>query len=474
MSRLLITAGDDGIIISGGRIEAMGKAAALRSPGLAERAHRGSFAAPRHDHHFHPFGYATAVGGLTLKHAGDFAGLADLLRREAAHLAPSQALVAGRLDDEALAEQRLPTCQDLDRMIPDRPVLLYRYCGHVAVANSLALGLAGAGPPDGILREEAIQPVSRAVAPYQPTLAPEVVRRALAGLAAIGIGRMTAIVSAGEPLWCGVEDEIETLLEVAPQVPLDFEVLVIAPDPPALTAAAHRLTEAVPNVSFLGWKEFADGSLGGHTAALHHPYADQPSTSGTLRLDPDHAARMAHTCLDLGGTVAIHAIGDLANDRVLDLYESLPLPGPGRLRIEHASLLSEIAIARMGRLGVTASVQPAFITSEQGWLRKRLGDRAEQAYDLAALAASGVPMVGGTDCPVEAPNPWASIAAAAGPGGLGSEAACRLFGADLEVGGEASFLILDRPPGRADPGTNVEAYYRHGRPVDLEPEMPFR
>lgn len=469
--------GSDALLIRDGSIAAIGPASALAGEGVELVDHGSGVIAPAlHDHHFHPIGYASAVSGLSLKSAVDLDDLLSKLREAADVLEPGKALVGNRLDEESMAERRLPTGVDLDRAVPERPVLLYRYCGHVAVANTAAMRLAGL-EGDGVLREGSIQPVSKALADVQPALEPESVTRALAGLPGLGLGRLTAIVSAGEPLWCGVSDEIETLLSVAAGVPVDFEVLVIASSPHELERAAERLNVGAPNVSFLGWKDFADGSLGGRTAALYEPYSDDPGTTGILRLDPDHSRLMAETCLGLGGTVAIHAIGDRANDQVLDLFEGLFKHGadPGHLRIEHASVLTAGAIDRMGAMGITASVQPAFLASEVEWLGRRLGPRVERTYSLEALVTAAVPMVGGSDCPVEPPNPWRGIDAAAGPGRLGARRAIDLFGQPLTPGGEASFLVVDRDPITTSDiaSTTVTAAYRQGCPVALLEELPF-
>jgi predicted amidohydrolase YtcJ len=124
---------------------------------------------------------------------------------------------------------------------------------------------------------------------------------------------------------------------------------------------------------------------------------------------------MGRTSLDLGGSVAIHAIGDRANDLVLDVHEELIDGGadPGRLRVEHASVLTEATIDRMSRLGVTASIQPAFLASEATWLEKRLGpERMSHAYPFRSLLEAGVPLLGGSDSPVELPDPETGITAA--------------------------------------------------------------
>ena len=124
---------------------------------------------------------------------------------------------------------------------------------------------------------------------------------------------------------------------------------------------------------------------------------------------------MARASMMLGGSVAIHAIGDRANDRVLDMYQELIDMGadPERLRVEHASLLTGAAIERMARLGVTASVQPAFLASEGDWLGKRLGEeRMGRVYPFRSLVEAGVNVIGGSDAPVELPDPAGGIAAA--------------------------------------------------------------
>jgi predicted amidohydrolase YtcJ len=383
-----------------------------------------------HDHHIHPLGYATLVNGLELI---DSANLEDLKTRVARFAEGVEGPVIGqRVNDEGLAEGRLPTRADLDDVVGDRPVLLYRYCGHIAVANSAALAMAGidsgtadpeggsfdrdeTGRPSGVLRETAIQRVSAKLAPLVQGPPDSAILRAFGDLAALGLGSITGIVSVGVPLWCGVADELDSLCRLAPDLPLDVEVLVIAPDPHSLAEAAEKIRRTQGRLRFLGWKTFADGSFGGHTAALHQPFADRPETRGTDRLDPEHATTMARATMMLGGSVAIHAIGDLANDLVLDVFEELIEMGaePDRLRVEHASLLTEPAIERMARLGVTASVQPAFLASESDWLEKRIGEeRMSRVYPFRSLIEAGVTVLGGSDSPVELPDPAIGIAAA--------------------------------------------------------------
>ena len=94
-----------------------------------------------HDHHLHPFGYASLVNGLSLMDAPD---LDTVLAKVVAHGAKREGAIIGqRLNDEEIKELRLPTAADIDDVVGDRPVILYRYCGHIAVANSAAMRAAG-------------------------------------------------------------------------------------------------------------------------------------------------------------------------------------------------------------------------------------------------------------------------------------------------------------------------------------------
>ena len=383
-----------------------------------------------HDHHLHPFGYAALVNGLELMDAPDLDTVMHLVSRHGEKV--EGAIVGQRLNDEGVAERRLPTAADIDDVVSDRPVLLYRYCGHIAVANSAALDVAGIdlntadpeggsfdrdaeGRPNGILRETAVHEVSKSLEPQTAPPTDLEIVAALANLRRMGIGSVTGMISASNGMWCSIHDEVATLIRLGPDLPVDIDVMVIADTPRDLIAVKGRIDQADGPIRFAGYKDFIDGSLGGHTAAMYEPFADRPDTRGTERYLHDHMVEMGRTSVDLGGSVAIHAIGDRANDLVLDVHEELIGDGadPTALRVEHASILTEATIDRMARLGVTVSIQPAFLASEASWLEKRLGaDRMSRAYPFRTLLDAGVPLLGGSDSPVEHPNPEIGINAA--------------------------------------------------------------
>lgn len=496
----------DSVLVDEGHIVAVGEAKQLRAGGLPETRFGDATVVPGlHDAHLHPVGYAAALLRPSLKEAADFTEVAEVIAATARGQPPGTAITALRLDDETLAEGRLPDRHLLDAAVSDRPVLLMRYCGHIAVANTAALELAGIGPdtpdpvgglidrddrghPTGVLRETAFEPVTAAIRPIAPPITSDDLRHALTALASTGITGIGAMAATDSGLWGGAASELDLLLEASRRSPITLDAFVIARTATSLAAAAQQISDAGPMVRFGGVKIFSDGSLGGHTAAMHQPFSDSPAETGTDRLDPTLAGKLASEALRLGGRVAIHAIGDRANAGVLDLMARLIEGGadPGMLRIEHASVLTGADIERFGRLGVTASVQPAFIASETEWLEKRVGnERLQRTYAFRSLAEAGAPLAGGSDSPVEPPHPLHGIAAARDRLGLvpsealDGAAALELFtgGATgalgresgIEPGRPASLTILDRDPvdvsadGLRD--TRVLATWVEGRPV---------
>ena len=164
-------------------------------------------------------------------------------------------------------------------------------------------------------------------------------------------------------------------------------------------------------------KLLADGALGSRGAALHHPYCDDPENTGLVLIPPDELYRLSADAAARGFQVCVHAIGDRANTLVLDTFERVlgeqPAARALRLRVEHAQILAEGDIGRFARLGVMPSMQATHCTSDMPWAEARLGaDRLRGAYAWRSLLATGVRIAGGSDFPVEDPNPFHGIFAA--------------------------------------------------------------
>ncbi len=500
----------DSILIVDGRVAAVDMRDEMAVPGTAEKRYEGAAIVPGlRDAHFHPVSYAALLDGCSLKAATDIEDLKTLLVDYASSLEDGEPVVATRLDDESLAEGRLPTRDDLDAAIFDRPVVIYRYCGHVAVANTMALAASGitadtadpvggtidrasGGRPTGILRETATGLISGALA-RGTQLSDEKLLAALRGLAGLGITSIGAMIGYGERSFEQLEAELDLWRRIAERLPIKVHGFVITDTPKRLVESARSLKGVSPRLRWLGVKRFADGSLGGHTAAMHEPFADV-DTTGTYRLTAADTA-ISRKSLELGGMVAIHAIGDRAVDGVLDVFDNLISGGadPEDLRMEHASVISPRQIARMGNLGAAAAIQPAFLASETAWVANRVGsDRSRWLYPFRSLLKSGVPLAGSSDCPVEPPHPLWGMAAAMDRFGItpderltGTEAlalftsgAARLLREPepLSVGSPADFVVIDTNPTTATAAEVRDARvldtYVDGVPVDVDRSIP--
>jgi predicted amidohydrolase YtcJ len=230
-----------------------------------------------------------------------------------------------------------------------------------------------------------------------------------------------------------------------------------------------------------GVKLYMDGALGSRGAWLKAPYADDPKNTGLPLMSGTQLRNlMSRAALDKF-QVAVHAIGDAADAEVLGAVEELSetYKGDRRWRIEHAQIVDPADIARFGRNGVIASMQPVHQTSDRLMAEARLGpNRLAGAYAWRSIAATGAPLAFGSDAPVEAPDPFAGMAAAisrTGPDGqpfggwfpgetVGREAALAgytsqgayagfaesRFG-ELKPGMRADFVVIDRDPLLATP-----------------------
>ncbi|MDJ0953306.1 MAG: amidohydrolase [Acidimicrobiia bacterium] len=498
------------VLVVAGKVAAVGDRSELMGAAPEIVYQDGIIVPGLRDAHIHPVAYAAALRGTTLATASNFAEIVARLEKDAGTLPSGTAVTGMRLNEETLDERRLPTREVLDRGFPDRPALVHRYCGHVAIANSAALRLAGidAGTPDptggvidrdsdgvptGVLRETGIELVAERLGGGNQ-ISPQDLLDALERLAAIGITSIGAILRTGSGAWASLGNEVEIAVAAADRMPLKVGAYVIE-DAPDTVAATKALVDAAPaRLRWLGIKRFGDGSFGGHTAAMHHDYVDV-ATSGTMRLaDIDRV--ITEASLALGGGAAIHAIGDSACGAVIDMFEDLIADGadPGKLRIEHASVLTRADMDRLAATRAIAVVQPPFLGSEAEWLGNRLGrERLQRTYAFATLDAAGVTLAGSSDSPVEPPDPWAGMALARDRSGmvpaesLEAHRALAMYttGAalalgepvPLAIGSPADLVVADRDPVAATPdelrATQVIATYVDGMKAEVDPAKPL-
>jgi len=343
---------------------------------------------------------------------------------------------------------RFPTARDLDEAEANRPTALRRVDGHALWLNTAALRAASIGratvdprggrierdehgDPTGVLVDGAMS-LMDAVIP-NPTAAEREValKAALHQLNAFGLTSVgDAGVSAREVgLYRLLADRGELTVRIYAMIEgtgEDFRSLARA-GPLVGYAKEHLTVRAV--------KLYADGALGSRGAALLEPYSDQPAQRGLLFLSDTEMEQQMERALAAGYQVNVHAIGDAANHQVLGAFETAFRAVGGRQlrnRVEHAQVVSPADIPRFKALGLIASMQPTHATSDMGMAEERLGvERLQGAYAWRTFLNQGTRIAGGSDFPVESPNPFFGLHAAvtrtdhAGqpPGGWHSEQA---------------------------------------------------
>jgi predicted amidohydrolase YtcJ len=336
-------------------------------------------------------------------------------------------ILGGRWDQEKFAERRYPTRWDLDDAVTESPVFLVRICGHIGVANTAALRLAGitketrveggkidldkaTGEPCGILEGKAMSLIWKAVP--KPNLEAFEEACLLACTKAVEAG-LTGVHWLAEST-----DEIQAIRNLDSEGKLPLRVYLGIPlkllDRLANLGLSFEAAGSMVKMGFV--KLFADGSLGSRTAALKEPYADDPNSKGLLLNSSKKLCQLVLKAHKAGFQVGVHAIGDRGIENVLDAYEEALKHFPRddhRHRIEHCSILNPELITRMKRLSLVASVQPHFVASDF-WICNRVGsERARWAYPFKTLLQEGVMVASGSDCPIESISPllgiWAAV-----------------------------------------------------------------
>ena len=352
------------------------------------------------DAHVHFGDLARAKWEVDLRGTSSLEAALERLAARATGTWRTEWLFARGWDESKWPEARYLTRADLDRVAPDVPLVARRICGHLWVANSKALELGGV-PADapgldaeqGWLREGATIYLKPHREPLPERLA-ESMRAASTATLRLGI---TSV----HDQW----SELGPLLKAGPNA-LRVKVRVGVPDTKldALCELGLPTGFGNPRVRLGGVKVFADGSVGAQTAALHEPYADDPSATGMFVHEPEELVEIFTKAHRAGLQIAAHAIGDRGIDLVVDSLRKAVGAGSARScrhRIEHCELPRREAVEAMELMGVIASVQPNFIGEwglEGGMYRRRLGSpRWRSMNPLGTLQRAGIRMAFGSD-----------------------------------------------------------------------------
>jgi hypothetical protein len=375
----------------------------------------------------------TGFAALTLD-LSDTASLADALTRIAAYAAahPDRPWIIGRgWNQERWKLGRFPTAAELDAAVPGRPVWLERVDGHAGWANGLALKAASVssamkdpdggtidrkpdGAPAGVLVDKAMELVGRVVpapGPRDYDAALQLAQRTFFRQGLTAVADMGTDIKSWQAFRRAGDANQLYVRIMAYGSGIDAMTLIGGPGPtPWLYADRLRMG---------GVKLYLDGALGSRGAWLKAPYADAPATRGLPQLTQTQIGNLMSRAAMDGFQVAVHAIGDEANATLLGAIDDLThtYKGDRRWRLEHAQIVDPKDWPTVTRIaangGIVASMQPIHQTSDRTMAEARLGpDRLAGAYAWKSLKGAGAVLAFGSDSPVEAPDPWAGIAAA--------------------------------------------------------------
>lgn len=382
------------------------------------------------DSHTHFLDGGFAMSRIQLREAISREDFIARTERKAKELGEGEWILDGDWDHQQFDPPELPRKEWIDGVTSQNPVCVNRHDGHMVLANSVALKLAGitrdtpspdggeimrdsvSGEPTGILKDAAIDLLSQHIPE------PSFDERMRAAETALNHAREKGVTSIHDMAYVSNFEVYQELLKknrlsarltVYIQI-TDIDRLVNQDIPPSMDEDFLKIA---------GLKGFVDGSLGSSTALFFEPYSDNPEKRGILysQMYPEGIMEERVLKADKAGLqMAIHAIGDKANHIILDIFEkAIQENGPRerRWRIEHAQHLLSEDIQRMGRLQIIASVQPYHAIDDGRWAEKKIGTkRCRTTYAFHSLMESGAILACGSDWTVAPLDPLTGIYAA--------------------------------------------------------------
>jgi predicted amidohydrolase YtcJ len=394
---------------------------------------------------------------------------------------------------------RLPTRQDLDSVVSDRPVFLAAYDGHTGWANSSALALAkvdaktaftgwgeivrdAKGEPTGVFKEQAQTVVSAVVPKASHEEMRAALRRGIARAASLGI---TSIQNAH-----GVPEEVELFREAAEAGELTLRVGVAQtlrpPIPPERIAQVRALADryATGLVRVKAVKIVVDGVIEAHTAAMLEPYTDEPGTRGLPAWTQEHLDETVARADRAGLQIYIHAIGDAGVRMSLDAYEKARkangAPDP-RFRIEHLETIDLADVPRFAKLGALASMMPIHADPDTigAWTAAIGPERSGRGFAWRLMEKAGARLVFSSDWPSALTlDPWRGLHGAVNrttddgrpPGGWLPEYAISLDSAlRAYTSGGAYAEFEEKTKGTLIPGMAADLVVLSADPFRIEP-----
>ncbi|UTR11396.1 amidohydrolase [Evansella sp. LMS18] len=382
------------------------------------------------DSHLHMVGHGEKLLKLDLSEIDSIDKLKNTLLEAAASLPPGEWLVGEGFNENLYADAKVPDRYILDEVTTEHPIILSRVCRHALVTNSYGLELAGITPetpepsggiivkdntgiPTGYLLDQAQELIREAA----PSISLNYVKKALGtsihDLLSKGFvgGHTEDLNYYGDP-----SGTLAAFHEKIDGVKVKFRANLLIHHEVAEQILSEMATAGEQSnfVEAGSVKIFADGALGGRTALLSEPYADDATTKGVAIYSREELQDIVRKARNLNMPIAVHTIGDAALELAIDIIEKIPPVSDGqRDRLIHIQVAREDLIDRMKKLPVILDLQPRFVASDFPWVIDRLGkERMKYSFAWKTLLDAGLICAGGSDAPIEPVDPLLGIHAA--------------------------------------------------------------
>jgi len=422
----------EAVAVLAGKIVAVGTTAeirALASPSTTVIDLKSKLLLPGFiDNHTHFMSGGFQLQSVNLRYADSENEFARLIAERSSKY-PSRWITGGDWDHDRWKGGHLPTKELIDKSTPTTPVFVNRYDGHMALANSYVLRLAGVtkstpdppggtivkdpktGEPTGVLKDEAMSYVNKIIPDPSDSEMIDAARLALEEARKCGV---TSI----QDMSYAAAVRIYQQLKAKGELTARFYSRLPVSEGEHLAATGIHVPFGDDWISIGSLKGFADGSLGSTTALFCEPFLSDPTTRG-LASDIVLDGRLTKWALaaDRAGLqLSIHSIGDSANRLMLDLFENIVKENPAwdrRFRLEHAQHIRPADFDRFAKLGVIASVQPYHAIDDGRWAEDRIGhERCRTTYPFRTFLDHNVMMCFGSDWTVAPLSPLLGIYAA--------------------------------------------------------------
>jgi predicted amidohydrolase YtcJ len=424
----------EAVAVIGDRIVAVGSSAEIdlwRGPETKVIDARGKLLLPGfNDAHAHFISGGAQLDQVNLTDATSPQEFAGRIAAQVKKTLKGDWIMGGRWDETKWPNPELPTKEVVDPVTGNTPIFVERYDGHLSLANSAAMRLAGisaktpdvpggvivrdaSGNPTGIFKDAAQELIHKAIPPMSHERRVRAARRALEHAASLGVTSVQHM----NPEFA----DVAVYSEIAEKGELTTRIYAVPMETDWHDQAKVGIRRAWGSTYLrLGAvKGYADGSLGSRTAYMFEPFSDDPGNRGLLsdEMHPPSAMRDRLMQADAAGLqVRIHAIGDRAISMTLDIFSDIEKEHgyhDQRFTIEHAQHMAEKDFGRFAALHVIASMQPYHAIDDSRWAEKRLGQqRARYSYAWRSFLDHGVTLAFGTDWPVAPLNPMLGLYAA--------------------------------------------------------------